>query len=293
MIRDGRKVALVTGGGRRIGAAISLKLSRAGYFVVLTYLSGRREAVSLAKEIGGKARPLDLARPETFTRLNRVLDKEFGRLDLLVHNAAVFPRTPLDAVSRRDWDAVFAVNLRGPFFLTRSLLPLLGRAPESGTVVFIGDAGAGQLWPSYLPYCLSKLALEAQAGAWRKTLPPGIRAGVVRPGLALIPDGFPEETWRNLCARNGPSKIDSPEKIAEAVLRFARGGRYNFPHSPRLGQEERMQKWRCIPCGYIYDPELGDPDGGIEPGTPFESIPDDWVCPLCGASKDDFEMAEG
>ena len=53
-----------------------------------------------------------------------------------------------------------------------------------------------------------------------------------------------------------------------------------------------MQKWRCIPCGYIYDPAEGDPDGGVEPGTPFESIPDDWVCPLCGASKDDFEKVE-
>ncbi len=44
--------------------------------------------------------------------------------------------------------------------------------------------------------------------------------------------------------------------------------------------------------GYIYDPELGDPDGGIKPGTPFEKIPDDWVCPVCGASKDQFEKIE-
>ncbi|MEN3007191.1 MAG: rubredoxin [Candidatus Methanosuratincola petrocarbonis] len=50
-----------------------------------------------------------------------------------------------------------------------------------------------------------------------------------------------------------------------------------------------MKKWRCTVCGYIYDPEKGDPDGGIKPGTPFESIPDDWVCPACGASKDMFE----
>ncbi len=51
-----------------------------------------------------------------------------------------------------------------------------------------------------------------------------------------------------------------------------------------------MQKWRCIVCNYVYDPALGDPDNGVEPGTPFESIPDDWVCPLCGAGKDEFEM---
>ena len=51
----------------------------------------------------------------------------------------------------------------------------------------------------------------------------------------------------------------------------------------------KMAKYECTVCGYIYDPKLGDPDGDIEPGTPFEEIPDDWVCPVCGAGKDQFE----
>jgi len=55
----------------------------------------------------------------------------------------------------------------------------------------------------------------------------------------------------------------------------------------------KMAKYRCTVCGYIYDPELGDPDGGIAPGTPFEEIPDEWVCPVCGAAKSDFEKIEG
>ena len=50
-----------------------------------------------------------------------------------------------------------------------------------------------------------------------------------------------------------------------------------------------MKKYVCIICGYIYDPEEGDPDSGIKPGTPFEALPDDWVCPVCGAAKDQFE----
>jgi flavin reductase (DIM6/NTAB) family NADH-FMN oxidoreductase RutF/rubredoxin len=55
----------------------------------------------------------------------------------------------------------------------------------------------------------------------------------------------------------------------------------------------RMAKYECTVCGYTYDPEAGDPDGGIKPGTPFEELPDDWVCPVCGASKDQFEKVEG
>ena len=51
----------------------------------------------------------------------------------------------------------------------------------------------------------------------------------------------------------------------------------------------KMDKYRCVVCGYVYDPADGDPDSGIEPNTPFEELPDDWVCPLCGAPKDQFE----
>jgi len=50
-----------------------------------------------------------------------------------------------------------------------------------------------------------------------------------------------------------------------------------------------MEKWQCIICGYIYDPAIGDSDNGISPGTPFEELPDDWLCPECGAEKDQFE----
>ena len=53
-----------------------------------------------------------------------------------------------------------------------------------------------------------------------------------------------------------------------------------------------MQKWECVVCGYIYDPEQGDPDSGVEPGTAWKNVPDDWVCPLCGVGKDQFQPHE-
>jgi rubredoxin len=58
-----------------------------------------------------------------------------------------------------------------------------------------------------------------------------------------------------------------------------------------IKEELGMEKWECIPCGYIYDPEIGDEDGGIDPGVSFEDLPEDWVCPLCGAGKEDFQKA--
>jgi len=53
-----------------------------------------------------------------------------------------------------------------------------------------------------------------------------------------------------------------------------------------------MDKYKCSVCGWIYDPQLGDQDGGIDPGIPFENLPDDWVCPVCGAAKSEFEKTE-
>lgn len=63
------------------------------------------------------------------------------------------------------------------------------------------------------------------------------------------------------------------------------------PSYVEIKKEEipKMAKYKCGVCGYIYDPELGDPDGGIKPGTPFEKLPDGWICPVCGAAKDQFE----
>jgi rubredoxin len=56
-------------------------------------------------------------------------------------------------------------------------------------------------------------------------------------------------------------------------------------------RRSEMEKYECQICGYIYDPAVGDPDNGVEPGTSFENVPDDWVCPVCGAAKDQFEKA--
>jgi rubredoxin len=62
--------------------------------------------------------------------------------------------------------------------------------------------------------------------------------------------------------------------------------------SGQILDKTEITRWFCEPCGFIYDPEEGDPDSGIAPGTPFEDIPDDWMCPICGATKADFRELE-
>ncbi|MEA2086340.1 MAG: flavin reductase [Chloroflexota bacterium] len=105
----------------------------------------------------------------------------------------------------------------------------------------------------------------------------------------------------------GTHTIFVGELVGADVLREGEPMTYAYYHQVKRGTtpktapsyvEEKKEeapkapKYRCRVCGYIYDPELGDPDGGIKPGTPFEEIPDDWVCPVCGAAKSDFEREE-
>jgi rubredoxin len=66
---------------------------------------------------------------------------------------------------------------------------------------------------------------------------------------------------------------------------------YSDTLTPKHERGAAMQKWVCTVCGYIYDPAKGDPESGIAAGTPFEKLPSDWVCPVCGASKEDFEKS--
>jgi rubredoxin len=74
-------------------------------------------------------------------------------------------------------------------------------------------------------------------------------------------------------------------------MNLSSGWRFNL-HNFWLNRRAFMEKWECVVCGYVYDPETGDPDGDIPTNTPFEKLPDDWVCPVCGASKDQFEKVK-
>ena len=105
----------------------------------------------------------------------------------------------------------------------------------------------------------------------------------------------------------GTHTIFIGEIIAADILKEGEPMTYAYYHQVKRGStpkaapvyiEEKKEaapkvaKYKCTVCGYIYDPELGDPDGGIKPGTPFEKLPDDWVCPVCGAAKSDFEKVK-
>lgn len=159
---DGQ-VALVSGAGRGIGRGIALALAREGAQLVL---SSRKAAnlESVAREIaaaGGLPAlvvPADLTDEAAVTALFAQIDRQFGRLDLLVNNSGAFDGGPLDQLATAAWDKVIALNLRAPFLLTRAALQRM-KPVKRGRIINIGSISAQRVRPNSAPYSTSKFGL--------------------------------------------------------------------------------------------------------------------------------------
>jgi rubredoxin len=110
--------------------------------------------------------------------------------------------------------------------------------------------------------------------------------------------GIPEERVKLIFVNHSGAFIDQPVKDRDRVSLFPaeypvftdwEGSILRKEQSNVTIEEGKMKKWKCSVCSYIYDPSEGDPENGVSPGTAFEDLPGDWVCPLCGAGKDMFE----
>lgn len=231
------KVALVTGGAVRVGAAITRALVDAGYVVWLHHHSSTDAARALAESAATNGdRPgvlaalrADLARPEERAELCRtVVDPDGpgrGRLDVLVNNAASFERGPFRERSDADLERVLALNLVAPLSLTRGCLPALERA--GGCVVNILDVAGVHPWPDHLDHGVSKAGLRFATEALATELAP-LRANAVAPGTVAWPTGdrFTEgSAARAVVESKIPlGHIGTPSDVAAAVLYFAEAG---------------------------------------------------------------------
>lgn len=202
------RVALVTGGARRVGRAISLALAEAGCDVVVNYNGSAVEAAETGADIerlGRRALTVqaDISRNEDIHRLVREAERAFGRLHILVNNASLFERTPVADITEADWDRVLGVNLRAPFFLSQAAAPLLRR--DGGVIVNIIDLSALQAWPSFAHHAVSKAGLLHLTRVLARALAPDIRVNSIAPGTVLPPEETEGEdgSERRVIAREG------------------------------------------------------------------------------------------
>jgi NAD(P)-dependent dehydrogenase (short-subunit alcohol dehydrogenase family) len=216
------RAALITGGGRRIGAAIARALARAGYAVVLHANRSRAEAEALAGEIlgaGGRASVVlaDLAQRDAVAGLIPAA-AAFGPLTLLVNCAATFESDEIATLERARFERTFAVNLAAPLFLAQAFA---AQAPAGSAIVNVLDQRVFKPTPRFFSYTLSKSALQAATVTLAQGLAPRLRVNAVAPGPTLPSPRQSEAQFaaqaESLLLGKGPT----PEDIAAAVLYLA------------------------------------------------------------------------
>ena len=230
-------VALVTGAARRIGAAIAHCLHRDGFDVVLHYRDSGAEALALAATLEA-ARPGSTATLQAdlaeFDRLPELVARtvgRFGRLDALVNNASAFFPTPFGQATPAQWNTLFDVNLRAPFFLAQAAAPHLAAA--QGAIVNMTDIHAGKPLRDHPVYCMAKAALVMATKSLALELAPHVRVNAIAPGAILWAEqsapakpGNDEQHRAALLARTPLARTGTPEEVAEAVRLLLRDATY-------------------------------------------------------------------
>ncbi len=215
------RIALVTGASRGLGAAVARRFAAEGARLVLVArtVGGLEEVDDAVRRAGGEPAtlvPLDLRDFDRIDQLGAQLYERFGRLDVLVGNAAVLGTlSPLGHVAPKTWTEVLEVNLTANWRLIRSLDPLL-RLSEAGRAVFVTSGVTARAHPYWGPYAASKAALEAMVRTYAaEAAKTALRVNLLDPGVlrsALRAQAFPGED---------PASLPAPETVTEAFVELA------------------------------------------------------------------------
>ncbi|MFI5312082.1 MAG: SDR family oxidoreductase [Gemmatimonadales bacterium] len=218
------KVALVTGAGRRVGRAIALELGSAGATVAVHYhrsAPGALETAALIGADGGAASTVhaDLGEPSAPATLVDEVLRAHRRLDILVNSAASMTRAPLATVTPDEWDAIFALNLRAPFFLSLAAARAMGS--EGGVIINISDHMGFERWPGFEAHGIAKAGVASMTHALAAALAPRVRVNAVAPGAVLAPEGWPAEAQQRYTSETPLQRVGTPEDVARAARYLA------------------------------------------------------------------------
>lgn len=226
------KVALVTGGAHRLGAAIARSLHAEGMKLVIHYHSSEAAAHALQQELH-QTRPEsvmlvrgDLTNGDKLFR-NLVFEtvEAFGGLDLLVNNASRFYPTPVGEVSEAQWDDMVSTNLKAPFFLAQAAAPHLKKS--GGGIINIADIYGDRPLPNFPLYSMTKAGLVMLTKTLARELAPEVRVNAIAPGAILWPErDLDEMSKQRIVSRTLLKRSGEPADIARAVLFLVRDAGY-------------------------------------------------------------------
>ena len=217
------KVVLVTGGARRVGAAICRRLHKAGASVMLHFRSSAGEARLLQAELNHlRANSIALIQADLLdvAKLPSLVEQTvqtFGRLDALVNNAATFYATTIGEIAVEQWNDLIGTNLQAPLFLAQAAAPALRKT--QGAIVNITDIHADRPLKSYVVYSVAKAGLVGLTRSLARELAPEVRVNAIAPGPILWPDEevFDELARQRIISHTPLKREGAPDDIAKAV----------------------------------------------------------------------------
>jgi NAD(P)-dependent dehydrogenase (short-subunit alcohol dehydrogenase family) len=215
------RVALVTGGAKRIGRAVALRLANEGADLAIHYGKSANEAHELVAEIVklGRRAAAFSAELTDVTAIQKLIDDasaHFGRLDILINGAANFLQTKFGETSARSWDASLDTNLKAPFFCCQAAAPHLKQSGH-GVIVNFADIGGLLGWQEFLPHSLSKAGIIMMTRILAKVLAPGVRVNAIAPGTITM-TGDPPDLQADYIRRAPLRRTGRPEEVADAVI---------------------------------------------------------------------------
>ena len=229
------KVALITGGAKRIGAETARTLHGAGMNIVIHYRSSRQEADELSYELNelrensAAVVQADLDDDNIYGQLIEDAVEIWGRLDVLVNNASSFFPTPVGSITLEQWHNLVNSNLKAPLFLSQAATQFLKET--QGCIINMVDIHAFRPMKNHPVYCAAKAGLAMLTQSLAKDLGPDIRVNGVGPGAILWPDNDMDESTRNfIIERTALKRHGEPKDIAKAILFLVRDAGYITGH---------------------------------------------------------------
>jgi pteridine reductase len=220
------KTVLITGGARRVGAAIARELHSAGANLAIHFRNSARDAATLAAELNdARAKSAATIRADLLDigNLGALVEftlRHFGALDVLVNNASTFYPTKIGEITPAAWDDLMGTNVKVPLFLSQAAAPALRKS--RGLILNIVDIHALRPLRDYPVYCAAKAALQMITRSLAKELGPEIRVNGISPGPVLWPEGQSDEAARaKIVERTVLKRMGTPEDIARTALFFA------------------------------------------------------------------------
>ncbi len=223
-------VILITGSADRLGKATAYFLAQKGAKVVIHYHTNKSKARKTADEIekiGHKPLVIegDLTIEKNWIKIKKKILDRYGKIDVLVNNAAIFYPTPFFEVSGKQWDDFMQSNLKSVFWGCKIFGETM-MSRKSGKIINIADISTERVWAGYIPYCVSKAGVIALTKGLAKVLAPHITVNAIAPGAILEPENFDKKLAERLVKKTPLKRFGTPQDVANAIAFLIENGDY-------------------------------------------------------------------